>query len=195
MQLYADVPRRRARQVGGDALTAGGIALSVWAGVGVHRLIDRLAEPGRAAQEAGLSVARSAERGQAAVADVPLVGDGLRRPFEALADGGVSLADAGQAQQAFVADLAWWVAVIVAALPVIVLLAVYVPRRVRWVREAAAAVRLASMPDGTRVLAARALATLPLPVVAHAGTDPHALAAAALASLGLEPAPSSGLGS
>lgn len=189
MQLYADVPTRRAWQVAGDVLTAGGIALSVRAGVAVHRLVDRLAEPGRAAQEAGLSVARSAGRGRAAVADLPVVGGGLGQPFEALRRGGISLAEAGQAQQAFVADLAWWLAVLVAALPIALLLTVYLPRRVRWVRDASAAVRLAASPEGMRVLGARALAKLPLPQVAKAGTDPHALAAAALDALGLRPRP------
>lgn len=191
MQLYADHSPRRAWQIGGDALTAVGVVLSVRAGIGAHRLVDRLAAPGHAAQEAGLSVARAAGRGQAALADVPVVGGVLRQPFEALRDGGVSLAEAGQAQQAFVADLAWLLAVLVAALPIVVLLAFSVPRRVRWVREAAAATQVAAMPDGTRVLAARALATLPLRQVARAGTDPQALAAAVLATLGLEPQPPS----
>lgn len=187
MQIYADVPARRARQVGADAVAAVVIVLSVRAGVAVHRLIGQLAEPGRAAQEAGLSIARSAGRGRAAVADVPLLRAVLRQPLDALREAGVSLAEAGQAQQTVISDLSWWLAVLVAALPIVVLLAYHLPRRVRWVRDAAAAGRLAAMPDGTRVLAARALATLPLPQVARAGTDPHALAAAALAELGLEP--------
>lgn len=187
--MYADVPTRRSRQVAGDALTTLGVVVSVRAGIAVHRLIDRLAEPGRAAQEAGLSVARSAGRGQVAIADVPVVGGVLQHPFDALRDGGMSMAEAGQAQQAVVADLAWWLAVLVALMPIVVLLALHVPRRVRWVREAAAAMRLAAMPEGTRILAARALATLPLTQVARTGTDPQALASAALATLGLTARP------
>ncbi|MBW3590887.1 MAG: hypothetical protein KY393_03395 [Actinobacteria bacterium] len=151
MQLYAEVPARRARQIVAEVLTVVGVALSVRAGIAVHGSIAQLAEPGRAAQDAGLSVADAAGRGERAAADLPLVGSTLRRPFEALRDGGVSLAEAGQAQQAFVADLAWWFGVLVAALPVLVLLGFYVPRRVRWVREASAAMRLAEMPEGIQV--------------------------------------------
>lgn len=187
MRLYADVPARRARQMVAEVLTVVGVALSVRAGIAVHGSIGQLAEPGRAAQDAGLSVADSAGRGERAAADLPLVGSTLRRPFEALRDGGISLAEAGQAQQEFVADLALWFGVFVAALPALVLLGFYLPRRIRWIREASAAVRLAEMPDGTQVLAARALVTLPLRKLAQTGTDPPALATALLTGFGLKP--------
>lgn len=187
MRLYADMPARRARQIVAEVLTVVGVALSIRAGIAVHGSITRLAEPGRAAQDAGLSLADAAGRGERAAADLPLVGSTLRRPFEALRDGGISLAEAGQAQQAFVADLALWLGVLVAALPVLVLLGFYLPRRIRWVREASAAVRLAEMPDGTQVLAARALVTLPLRQLAQTGTDPPALATALLTAFGIKP--------
>lgn len=189
MRLYADIPARRIRQVAGDALAAAGVALAVRAGIGVHRFVERLAEPARAAEEAGLSVARSAGRGQAAAADVPLVGGLLRAPFEALRDGGMSLAEAGQAQQMFVDELAWWLGVLVAVLPILVLLATYMPRRMCWMREASAARRLAATPEGTDVLAARARATLPLARLAQVSRDRDALAAAMLATLGMRPWP------
>lgn len=189
MRLYAEVPARRARQLSADALVVVGIALAVRAGIGARRFVDHLAEPARAAEEAGLSVAGSAGRARAAAADVPLVGGLLQGPFDALREGGMSLAEAARAQQTFVDELGLWLAVLVAVLPIVALLAVHVPRRMRWIREASAVRRLAAASDGRDVLAARARATLPLARLAEVGSDPDALAADMLATFGIRPRP------
>lgn len=65
-----------------------------------------------------------------------------------------------------------WLAVLVGALPVVVALAVWLPRRLRWVRDARAVVRLHAT-GGLELLAWRALVHQPLPVLARAGVaDP-----------------------
>ena len=134
-----------------------------------------------------------------------MVGDELAAPFGALADASGSVSGAGQAAQDAVATLATVLAVVLVVLPVGWLLLRWLPWRLRYAREAGAARRLLGRDAGPgRSLAARALATAPLPRLAalpagtgaawHAG-DPaavRALAALELGRLGLrlpEPRP------
>jgi hypothetical protein len=91
---------------------------------------------------------------------VPVVGDELAAPFEALGSAGGSVVGAGQAAQDAVGTLATVLAVVLVVLPVGWLLLRWLPWRVRWVRAAGAARRLAVADPA--VLAARALATAPL---------------------------------
>ena len=78
----------------------------------------------------------------------PLVGDELSAPFGALADAGGSVSGAGQAAQDAVGTLSTVLAVVLVVLPVGWLLLRWLPWRLRWAREAAAArTLLAGTPD------------------------------------------------
>jgi hypothetical protein len=199
MRLYAPQPAMRARQLGADLGLLAWLVL--WAVVArtVHAAVLVLAEPGRAVADLGGSVAGSMSSAAEAAEDVPLVGDDLAAPFDALGTAGGSVQGAGQAAEDAVGTLAAVLAVLLVVLPVGWLLLRWLPWRLGWAREAGAAGRLASAdPD---VLAARALATAPLPRLAAlpAGTaaawragDPsatRALAALELDRLGLGAVP------
>jgi hypothetical protein len=97
---------------------------------------------------------------------VPLVGDDLSAPFDALAKAGGSVTGAGQAAQDAVGTLAAVLAVVLVVLPVGWLLLRWLPWRLRYLREAGAARRLLAGTPELHVLAARALATAPLPRLA-----------------------------
>ncbi|MFP5372511.1 MAG: hypothetical protein ACLGI3_17425, partial [Actinomycetes bacterium] len=103
---------------------------------------------------------------------VPLVGDELSTPFEALAEAGGSVRGAGQAAQESVATLALVLAVVLVVLPVGWLVLRWLPWRLRYVRETGAARQLLDGTPDLEILAARALATAPLPQLAQlpAGT-------------------------
>jgi hypothetical protein len=137
-----------------------------------------------------------------AAGGVPVVGDELAAPFEALADASGSVAGAGAAAQDAVGTLATVLAVVLVVLPVGWLLLRWLPWRLTYARDAGAAARLISGTPDLELLAARALASAPLPRLAAlpAGTgaawragDPgavRALAALELSRLGLRlPAP------
>jgi hypothetical protein len=114
----------------------------------------------------GNSVADTMHSAADAAEGVPLVGDGLSRPFGALADAGGSVTGAGQAAHDAVGTLATVLGVVLVVLPVAWLLLRWLPWRLRYAREAGAAQRmLAGTPD-LEILAARALATAPLPRLA-----------------------------
>ena len=163
----------------------------------MHGAVLVLAEPGRAVEALGNSVAGNMNSAAGVAEDVPLVGDDLAAPFDALADASGSVSGAGQAAQDAVGTLATVLAVVLVALPVAWLLLRWLPRRLDYAREAGAARRLLTGAPDLHLLAARALATAPLPRLAalpagigaawQAGdpTAVRALAALELSRLGL----------
>ena len=198
MPLSAQHPALRARQAAADLGMLAWAVLWILVARVVHRAVLVLAQPGRAVEELGSSVAGNMTSAAEAAGDVPLVGDDLAAPFEALADASGSVRGAGQAAQDAVATLALVFAVVLVALPVGWLLLRWLPWRLHYAREAGAARRLLVGAPDLDILAARAVATAPLPRLAAlpAGTgaawrdgDPaavRALAALELRRLGLQ---------
>jgi hypothetical protein len=158
--LYAPSPALRGRQLAADVGLLAWLVLWVLVARTVHGAVLALAEPGRAVEDLGASVAGSMSSAARAAEDVPVVGDELAAPFEALGSAGGSVGGAGQAAQDAVGTLATVLAVVLVVLPVGWLLLRWLPWRLGWVRAAGAARRLAAADPA--VLAARALATAPL---------------------------------
>jgi hypothetical protein len=132
---------------------------------------------------------------------VPVVGGQLQDPFGRLAGVGRTLAEAGVAQQEVVRQLALWLGVVVAAVPVIALLLAWLPRRVTWMREAGAASRLRLDGADLELFAIRAVANRPLRELHRVSPDPagdlragefQALADLELRALGLRAPPRPG---
>jgi hypothetical protein len=199
--LYARSPALRGRQLLADAGLLAWIVVWVLVARVVHGAVLALAAPGRAVADLGSSVAESMSSAAEAAHGVPLVGDDLSEPFDALGRAGGSVGGAGQAAQHAVGTLATVLAVVLVVLPVGWLLLRWLPWRLGWLRDARAAERLLAGTPDLEVLAARALATAPLPALAglppgtgaawRAG-DPGAtrsLAALELSRLGLRLSP------
>jgi hypothetical protein len=199
MQPYAQHPALRARQLAADLGIVVWLIAWVLIARAVHAAVLALAAPGRAVEDLGASVAGNMTSAADAAEAVPIVGDELSAPFDALADASGSVTGAGQAAQDAVGTLASILAVVLVVLPVGWLVARWLPWRLRYAREAGAARRLLAGTADLDILAARALATAPLPrlVALPAGTgaawhagDPaavRALAGLELARLGLRP--------
>lgn len=204
MRLYAVAPALRSRQLAAD------IGLLAWtvgwvlAARAAHGAVLLLAGPGQAVEDLGRSIGGSMSAAAGVAEDVPLVGDELAMPFDALSGASGSVRGAGQSAQDAVDTLATILAVTLVVLPVGWMLLRWLPWRTRWVREATAGDRLLGGHRGTaadlELLAARAMATAPLPRLAalppgtgaawRAG-DPAAVRALAeleLERLGLRPA-------
>ena len=170
MQLYAQHPVVRTRQLAGDVGFLAWIVLWVLVARTVHGAVLVLAEPGRAVEDLGASVSGSMGSAAGAAEDVPVVGDELAAPFRQLAEASDSVSGAGTAAQDAVGTLAFVLAAVLVVLPVGWLLLRWLPWRTRWLREATAAQRLLpGTPAGgadLERLAARAMATAPLPRLA-----------------------------
>jgi hypothetical protein len=166
MRLYAQSPALRLRQLAAD------VGLLVWivgwvlAARAVHGAVLLLAGPGEAVEDLGRSVAGGMGSAAGVAEDVPVVGDELAAPFEALAQASGSVRGAGQSAQDAVDTLATILAVALVVLPVGWLLLRWLPWRTRWVQEATAAGRLLAGTPDLELLAARAMATAPLPRLA-----------------------------
>ncbi len=167
MQLYAQRPDKRLAQVLADVGMLAWAVLWVLVARAVHGAVLALAEPGEAVERLGASVADSMGSAADVAEDVPVVGDELSTPFDALGSAGDSVSGAGQSAQDAVGTLAFWLSVVLVLLPVGWMLLRWLPWRLAWSREATAVARLldARTPD-LDLLAARAVATAPLPRLA-----------------------------
>jgi hypothetical protein len=172
VKLYAETAGLRARQVLGDLAVAAWTAAWVWAGVTLYRLVDKLAVPGARLEQAGGGFAGDVAEIQQKVGRLPVVGGELQGPFGRLAGVGQTLADAGATQQQVVHQLALWLGVLVAAVPIVALLVAWLPRRVAWAREAGAAGRLRLAGADLELFALRAVANRPLRQLRRVTPDP-----------------------
>ena len=198
MKLYAETAGLRARQILGDLAVAAWTAAWVWAGVTLYRLVEKLAVPGARLEQAGGGFAGDVAEIQQRVGRIPVVGNELQGPFGRLAGVGQTLADAGATQQAAVHQLALWLGVVVAAVPIVALLLAWLPRRVAWAREAGAASRLRLDGADLELFAIRAVANRSLRELHRVTPDPagalragefSALADLELRALGLRAEP------
>ena len=163
MKIYADRPGRLAGQVIADLAVLLVIWWAIRAGRGTQERVAALATPGRDAEAAARDLDGRLRDAAAEVRDAPLVGDALAQPFRDLAATSRDLAESAQAYQDTVADVALLAGIAVAALPIMLVLSLWLPRRLAWIAEASAASRLQRRgPVAADLLAVRALARQPL---------------------------------
>ncbi|RIV35660.1 hypothetical protein [Micromonospora radicis] len=199
MKIYADRFPTALRQFLTDLLVVAWVYVTIRAAMWLHDLVQKLAVPGQKLEGAGGGLADNLADAGGKVGRVPLVGDELTGPFERAAGAARSLAEAGRDQQEVVDQLALALTGTALFVPLALVVFGWLPLRVRWMRRADAAAKLATAPAGRDLLALRALATQPLgklagihPDVAEAwrrGDDStmESLAALELRRLGLRP--------
>jgi hypothetical protein len=171
-RLYADEPRRRTRQVVGDAFV---LAVAWWIVRLAVRLRDGIGELSTVAsglERSGRSVSEGAGSAESAVQGVPAVGGALAAPFRRLGSAGRELTTAGDQVGRSVETVAFWVPVVLVGLVLGWILLRYLPARVRWIREATEATELLGSPDAARLLGLRAAATRPLRTLRREVGDP-----------------------
>jgi hypothetical protein len=172
MKLYADGPVRRTRQVVGDLFLVLWAALWLKLAFVVHDATMALAVPGRRIEEAGGGLAGKLRDAGSAVGGLPVVGDKARSPFDGAGSAADQIAAAGSAQVDAVEHLAFWLGICVAAIPILLLVVVYVPFRVRFAREASAGQRFIDTSADLDLFALRAMANQPMHKLARVSPDP-----------------------
>ncbi len=171
MKLYSDYGDRRARQVVGDVLAIVSIALWMWLGVTLFQLVQNLAAFGVQMEQAGSGFRETMTEVGETLGGVPLIGGGIRVPFDGASAAGQALESAGQSQQDAVLQLAIGLGVGVAALPVAMILVLWLVPRIRFVRRAGRAKAVVAQEAGLDLLALRALATQKLPAITGISDD------------------------
>jgi hypothetical protein len=197
VKIYADRGPAAVRQLVTDLFVVAWVYAAIRAAMWLHDLVQKLAVPGQRMESAGTGIADNLADVSGKIGRVPIVGDDLTAPFRSASDAARSLAGTGQQQQDLVDDLSLALSLGLLVFPLGLVLFVWLPLRVRWMRRAGAAAALRSAPAGRDLLALRALANQPLnrltridPDVAESwrrGDDAtvDALAALELRALGL----------
>ncbi|MFF5486560.1 hypothetical protein [Streptomyces virginiae] len=157
MRLYAQTPARRNRQILADLIAVGLMAAAVWFALTVHDAIMLLAEPGRRVESSGDSLATELGNAGDAASNVPFVGDLLQKPLQSAADASTGIANAGQSLQDAVSQVATLTTLALIVVPVAVVLFLWLPARLRWIRRSVIMRRLLDAPGGADLLALRAL--------------------------------------
>ncbi|PPG16443.1 hypothetical protein C5D36_07635 [Rathayibacter sp. AY1C6] len=199
MQIYADLPAVRARQILADALALGVAVVAIAAGIAVGTLIAGLAEIGRRLESAGSGFGSTMSDAGTTLGGIPLLGDAVRAPFDEASGAGSVLAAAGRDQQQLASALAVVAGLAVGGLPLLLLAVLWLRPRLRFARRTAELRALGSTVGGTELLALRALtkasprdilAAHPDAAAGWRAGDPAvtaALAALALRRAGLRP--------
>ena len=172
MKLYADAPVRRTRQIVVDLLVVVWVVLWIRAGQAVHDATLRLAVPGRQLETAGSGLSENLRSASDQVSGVPLIGDRLQAPFDAAGRAAAQLTQAGRDQQSAVGHLALVLGVCIAAIPILVAVALWLPLRIRFVRRASAAQKFIDADADLDLFALRALARQPMHLLARISPDP-----------------------
>lgn len=205
MGIYARRPWRLLGQLTADiAVVAWGI---IWWFVGrfVDGAVRAVAVPARRTAETASSMGAEFRTAASQAGAVPVIGDQLRRPFDGAADSLGGLAASVLAQAASIERLATIVGWLVFIIPVAIVVAIWLPNRVRFFVRARAAQLFIDSAADLDLFALRAMATQPMQVLARISSDPVSawrrgdtevisqLAGVELKRVGLKPPPAADL--
>lgn len=157
MKLYSDFAAQRARQMTADVVALALIAISIATGIVVFSTVNQLAQFGVQMQNAGTDFRTSMTDVGTRLGGVPFIGEGISAPFSTASSAGDTLAAAGQTQQDLVLQAAIALGVGVAALPIVIVLLVWLIPRLRFISRATRTRALMRSSPTYDLLALRAL--------------------------------------
>jgi hypothetical protein len=172
IKLYADSTLRRTRQIVADVLMVAWIVLCSWLGRATSQGIEALRGPADNLASAGDSIRDNMSGAATNVGGVPLVGDSLRGPFDAISRAGQNIATVGASLGVTVDQVSDVAGLLVAAVPILAVLAVWAVVRTRFVRRATAAQHWLAQPGALELFALRALSRQSLRRLERVGPDP-----------------------
>jgi hypothetical protein len=175
-RLYPGPPVRRHAALIRDLIALAIVAFFAWLGWRLYVRIDDIKALALGVQEAGTSVQNGFTSAANAVGGVPIIGDTLKGALNGTgnltAGNVVTLGIDGENAIHRVAQIVGWMTFL---LPTILVLLLYLPRRIDRIRTAAVATRMlmdTGDPERRRLLAMRAALSLPLEVLAKYTNDP-----------------------
>lgn len=171
MKLYSDFAAQRARQMTADVVALALIAISIATGIVVFSTVNQLAQFGVQMQNAGTDFRTSMTDVGTRLGGVPFIGEGISAPFNTASSAGDTLAAAGQTQQDLVLQAAIALGVGVAALPILIVLLVWLIPRLRFISRATRTRALMRAGLNTDLLALRALTHQKAGVIAKIAPD------------------------
>ena len=172
MGIYSARPGRLAGQIFGDLFVRGWTV--VWAGIGIfiNQVIAVLAIPARETARTASKLMDNMHDAAEEAARVPRVGEDLRRPFDAASVSLANLIASANEQVASIERLALIGGWVVFGIPVAMVVALWLPRRIRFYRQAKASQTFLDSTADLDLFALRAMASQPLYVLAAVSDDP-----------------------
>ena len=199
MKMYADQRPRRVCQITADVVFIIWIGLWLWQGVSTFHSTMDLTKPTARTEQAATSLATNMGEAADSLGAIPLIGPAAAKPFLKAEASAVQLADAGTRTEQSLQVLAWKFGLSLGLGPSVLFAAFYLPRRIRFIREATTARAFLGTSHDVDLFALRALAHQPLDVLSRISEDPvgawrsrdadviNALARAEISSRGLTP--------
>jgi hypothetical protein len=138
----------------------------------VHGGTEQLAAPARQTESSATSMAEQLRDAGGRLGEAPLVGDELAVPFDRAADASDGIAAAGRDTVEAVERLALLLGLSVALIPILIVAAIHLPMRWRFIREATAGAKFIDAQEDLDLFALRALANQPMRVLAKVSDDP-----------------------
>jgi hypothetical protein len=172
VQLYSSRPRQAIWQVVGDLVAIATIAAAIWISQAVGAAIASLGAFGQDIEAAGSGFSTTLGDAGEALAQVPLVGEGVAQPFRDASGSASELAAAGTDLTSAVEALAAAVATALWLLPVLLVVLLWIVPRLRFATRARTAAGLARTREGRDLLAMRALIGQPAATLLRAVPDP-----------------------
>lgn len=172
MGIYAQRPGRLVGQVVGDLFVLGWAVVWGLAGFFVQQTIAVLAGPARETARTATRLSGDFTDAGTQASKVPGVGDQLRRPFDSASDTLGSVVTSANHQVDSIERLAVIMGWLVFLIPVAVVIAFWLPRRVRFYRQARAAQVFIDSNADLDLFALRAMSLQPMHVLAAVSDDP-----------------------
>ena len=171
VKLYSDFGPRRTRQILADVISLAFIVAWIWFGATIYGLVSELGAFGAQMEDAGAGLRETMTNAGETLGGIPLIGPGIRIPFDGASGAGSALEEAGQSQQEQIQQLALTLGVGIALLPILMILALWLIPRIRFVRRAGHVKALVAAGAGTDLLALRALANRKIATIASIDVD------------------------
>lgn len=199
MSFYARRPWRLLAQLAADLFMVGWVVLWWFAGRATERTVDAVATPARSTGDAARQLSDQVSAAAEQAGRVPGLGGDLRKPLDDAAGSLQSVISAADEQVASIERTGLLLGWLVFLIPVLVLLVIWLPARVRFYLRARAAQRFLDAQADLDLFALRAMVAQPMHVIAKISDDPvsawrqgdraviNALAAVELRRSGLKP--------
>jgi hypothetical protein len=199
MSFYAQRRGRMLGQLAVDAFMVGWVVLWWYLGRATQETVNAVANPARSSGDAARRLAEQVRQGADQTGQIPGIGGELRKPFDAVAGSLQGLIDAADAQVGSIERAGLLLGWLVFLIPVVLLVVIWLPARIRFFLRARAAQRFLDSEADLDLFALRAMVVQPMHVIARISDDPvaawrrgdqeviHALAAVELRRSGLNP--------
>jgi hypothetical protein len=172
MGIYSTRPGRLAGQIFSDLFV---VAWSIGCGLAalvVNQVVAALAVPARETARTATRLMDNMREAAEQTARVPAVGEDLRRPFDSAAETLGNVVASANNQVETIERLALLSGWLVFLIPVALVVALWLPRRVRFYRQARASQAFLDSSADLDLFALRAMASQPLYVLAGISDDP-----------------------